>query len=266
VRCLWTTSPESYRPETLPEWAFKSKTAALQRKRPAGYEGHELSLQKHLKRTSNLSMMANPLPVNTNPTDDLKDDLQDAMQKPDKEEYIPHDVLERLTSNEIFERVVKDIISKCSALREKREYFASTLRKDCRILVAIFVYDNLSNSLLETLVQNGITDKSLALPSKCPFSLSVRHDRSQYDRLYNTQWRFTAAVFHKVGQCQQFDKIKIVPYLEKIEIGHGGFSTVHEVRIEPSHQKLCSLPTVRILFLVFKIIYRETRNNGEIGG
>jgi hypothetical protein len=221
--------------------------------------------------------MANLPPVNINSAQELRYELHDAMRGAGKSgtgrgKYIPYGVLKRLTGTDIIERVVMEISSKFSLPLEGREELVARLSRDCPILVAIFVYDSLSFPFLKTMVQYGITDKDLPLsshyPSWLPFSPKhpdwswIRQYRLEYDRLFDTQWHFQAAAFHSVGQHQNFNEHMIVPYLEKTESGKGGFSVLYKVRIEPSHQKVYSLPRVRIQLLTCEIIHIKIRNNG----
>jgi hypothetical protein len=209
--------------------------------------------------------MANPLPVILYSANELRRELRKAMTTPNKVKYIPNDVLEQLTGNGNIERVVRDISCDYSTPPKEREDFVTKLCRDCPILVAILVHEsrafhgNLRGTLLEALVQHGITDKDLTLSSKCPEWLVDPDHQTDYHILYETQWQFKAAVFHEVGQRQKFDKNT---YLQKKHVGNGGYSRVYKVRIQSSHQKVYSLPGVRISFLVYGINYRETRNNG----
>jgi hypothetical protein len=110
-------------------------------------------------------------------------------------------------------------------------------------------------------VQHEVTDKDLPLPAECPEWLPGYENEMAYDKLYESQRQFQAALFHMVGQHQIFDEKTIVPYIEKEQKGVGGFGTIYKVRIEPSHQKLCSLPGVRISFLACEVTCIVTRPN-----
>jgi hypothetical protein len=237
------TSPESYRPEALPEWAYNRNAAAL----PI-HQRLEHSCQNHLEKTNNVSVVADPLPSNMDPAEELQEDLHFAMKRPLTDDYIPNNELKRLTSNDTFERVVRDIASGFSALPEEREGFAVKLLGDCRILVAIFIHGNLCRGLLQTLVRRGITDEHLPFKPECFDWLMTRRHQTFYKTLYINQWRFKAAVFHTIGQRQKLDEGTIVPFLSKKWEGKGGFSIVWKVRLEPSHQSVYSLPGVCIAF------------------
>lgn len=244
VGAILTTSPDSYRPETLPQWVHNKNTTDLQTEKPDLLQSLELSRQNHLERTHKLSVVAGPLLASMTFEGDLRLDLISAMKTGMTGNYIPNDKLEEFTSNDNFERAIRDISSEFSAPPDERELLANKLLRDCRVLVSIFVHGQLSKSLLEALVRNGITDKSLPLPSECFEWLEGRNHLNFYKCTYASQWQFKAANFHEIGQRQKLDEKTIVPFLSKKWEGKGGFSTVWKVRLEASHQSVYSLPGV----------------------
>ena len=62
-------------------------------------------------------------------------------------------------------------------------------------------------------------------------------------RFYERQWEFTSPIFSGTLTRRDLPYDTILPFLKKEPTGSGGFGTVYEIDIEPSHQRFPDSPS-----------------------
>jgi hypothetical protein len=160
--------------------------------------------------------------------------------------YIPKDELESFTAKHIVVPLVEHEATSLAVALPERAKLAAKIYQEAPILLAIFVYRDLSLDLLEKMVARGMSDQDLPLTEQSPpwIPEDTLHWQS-YRKVFHQQWSFTAAVFYPLGdRHQDFVPDIIIPFLSKEEIAHGSFSIVYKVQIEQSHQRLYALKKV----------------------
>jgi hypothetical protein len=230
------------------------------------YKNLEVTIVRQLELTRKRIVMAE-LPTSDKLYRKLKNELWSAEKTVAGERpliYIPKHEVERVAKKDIITRVIQDD-NGLDLQTKEREKFATDIYSHGPILFAIFVKRRLPFMLLSVMLRNGINDKKLPWTDPIPQSIVEmlpdefgRDDRtSDFKAILEEQWRFKAVVFQKLGEHHVLHPNIVVPFLLKKECGHGAFSNVYEVQLEPSHQRIYKLPKVFFKLLSALVTFKS---------
>ena len=91
-------------------------------------------------------------------------------------------------------------------------------------------------------IESDTTDSALPLDISRLSSL-VPEAATRFEEL---QWKYVAYRFRKGQYHRTLPRSRILPYIDKTQIGGGGFSKVYTVSIHPAHQDLLETPNVEV--------------------
>ncbi|OCK78536.1 kinase-like protein [Lepidopterella palustris CBS 459.81] len=195
----------------------------------------------------------------------ILDRLMDAQQEDDKERFfIPVNVL-----REIFtEDDIRKLFEEDSTLIDKARdgSFISRVCQGGFRLLATCILSNLRSygELFLDFCDGGVWDEKMPLdPKKVPSFCT----KIEYTLLCQFQWRTLAVELQPlkadkgITSHQHYATEWIVPFVEKKEIGHGGFGKVFRVRMAPNHQTIYKLPNDPNPYLALKQCNRRAEED-----
>lgn len=184
--------------------------------------------------------------------------------------YIPRPALMRFTSRDnIREIIIQDARLNMTMTLEEKEEFILDVQTKSRYLLAMCVHARLKMDCLKVLLGKGLTDESLPLTDDhcCHAKCTL-----EFDALLDKQGGFaTTARFDNVGEHQDFHPSVVIPiHYQPVDMdeeefviqgrakdwdkrgtagskdspkwkaycGHGAYSNVYRVRVDPDHHRL----------------------------
>lgn len=126
---------------------------------------------------------------------------------------------------------------------------ASTARRvvnEAQKILAICLELNIEHNLIK-FIRNDITDSALPLDISTLHTL-VPEDATSFEEL---QWKYVAYRFREGQYTINLPNKRILPYINQMQIGKGGFSKVYKVSVHPAHQDMIVTPNAEVRRSIF---------------
>ena len=149
-----------------------------------------------------------------------------------------------LTEDAILE-VLRETKIAVHHIEEFTHYIIEGARRTFGILILIRGPECISDFIRSDQFQS----QSSQLDHKIPFryeTLETILPKDNVADFFETQWEFTAPVFARRVLPRLLEEDTVMPFLDDVIVGEGGFGVVHEIKLHPFHQSFSTADEQRV--------------------